>query len=187
MRRISEAEFTKKRNYVYVSTALMLVFALVLFFLPELFPSPKYDELLQKEITVAEFRRVHRYKSGNDYIIETTENESYNLTGDFDYGEVKNILLPETKATIKYSKNRFFFSGADYAEEVIVDGNTIVTYNNDNTIGPGRTPLVVLGIILIVVAATNLYSRLKHLNYLKAQQEKRDRRIEKKYGNNKGG
>lgn len=182
MRRISEGEFSKKRNYIYMSSALMLVFAFVLFFLPEIFPTAQYDELIQKQITVADFRRVHRYKSGNDYIIETTENETYTLTGDFDYGEVRSILLPETKATIKYSKNRFFFGGSDYAEEVVVDGRTVVTFDNDSGIGPGRTPLVILGVILVVFAVANLYARLKHIDYLRTQQEKRDRRIEKKYG-----
>ena len=185
MRRISESEFSKKKKYAYLCSALIVVLAFVLIFAPELFPSPEYNELMEKEITVSEFRKVHRYKGGNEYKIYTADDEIYTLTGEFDYDEVKTILTEGTKARIKYSQNRFLFFSSDYAEEVSVNDNVIVSFDNDNGAGAGRIPLVILGVILIGIAAVNLYLRLANIRHLREQQAKRDRRIEKKYGKRK--
>ena len=185
MRRISESEFSKKKKYAYLCSALIVLLAFVLIFALELFPSPEYNELEEKEITISEFRKVHRYKGGSEYKIYTTDDEIYTLAGNFDYDNAKSILLEGTKARIKYSQNVFFFISSNYAEEVAVNGNVIVSFDNDKGVGTGRIPLVILGVILIGIAAVNLYLRLENVRHLREQQEKRDRRIEKKYGKRK--
>ena len=87
-------------------------------------------------------------KSINGERIYTSDGESYNLTGDFERDSIRDILVQNTKATIKWSRNRFllFF---DYAEEVRVGDNIVVSYNNDNPIP--RSPYFLLSGIIVLI------------------------------------
>lgn len=147
-------------------------------FLPDLFPEPKYDELTEKSIVVSHLT-VSYGRGGNIYRIYTLNGEAYNLTGDFDRDNIRNVLVENTKATVKWSRNRFLFF-SDYAEEIVVDGKTVVSYNNDDPIP--RSPYFILAGCLTLIGVAFLSYCFWWIKHLKTKQENRDRRIEKKYG-----
>ena len=88
--------------------SLLLLLSVIICFLPDIFPEAKYDELNEKDIVVSKLT-VSYGRGGNIYRIYTSNGESYNLTGDFERDSIRDILLQNTKATIKWRRNRFLF------------------------------------------------------------------------------
>ena len=101
------------------------------------------------------------------------------MTGDFERDSIRDILVQNTKATIKWSRNRFllFF---DYAEEVRVGDNIVVSYNNDDPIP--QSPYFLLAGLLALIDIAFLLLRFWWIKHLQTLQDKRDKRIKKKYG-----
>lgn len=178
MKRISDEKIKKMKMGTILIFSLLLLLPVIICFLPDIFPEPKYDELNEKDIVVTKLT-VSYGRGGNIYRIYTSEGESYNLTGDFERDSIRDILLQNTKATIKWRRNRFllFF---DYAEEVRVGDNIVVSYNNDDPIP--RSPFIMLAGLLILIDIAFLLLRFWWIKHLQIKQEKRDKRIEKKYG-----
>ena len=71
----------------------------------------------------------------------------------------------------------FFF---DYAEEVRVEDNIVVSYNNDDPIP--RSPYFLLSGIIVLIDIAFLLLRFWWIKHLQTLQDKRDKRIKKKYG-----
>ena len=182
MKRISEKDFVKMNSLTWTVFSVLVILAVVSFFFLDLFPEPTYAELEEKNVVVADIIRVHIYRSGDVYRVCTVDGETYNLTGSFAYEDLKDILLPNTTATIKWARNRFVIF-PDYAEEVIVNGQVVVRYNNDEPIP--RSPYYFMAGLFAVFGALFLWGRLWWTKHLRTKQEKRDKRIQRKYGNNR--
>lgn len=181
MKRISMQEIKRKRVWTWCIFSLIVSFALFVSLLPVLFPQPEYNDLKSKEITVDQFLRYHRYRAGYAHLMYTSDGERYYVTGDFKFSELESVPSG-TKATMKWSENPFcWFS--DHAEEIIIDGKVVVSYNNDEPVLYGL--YVVLGASIALLAGLFLWFGLGWIQHLQIKQSKRDRRIEKKYGKKK--
>ncbi|MBQ4620577.1 MAG: hypothetical protein IJB25_11980 [Clostridia bacterium] len=144
-RKTKKGIFRKYGWYIIINT-LMILIGFFLAILPH-FPHVEYDALQTKEVTVTEFKRFFAVRGGTDYdYIRTTDGEKYNLSGDYDRGKLEELLKEGTTATIKWYKNKPFRTLL--AEEMYVDGDRVVTYDNDKQVD-GKSFLI-LGSCFIV-------------------------------------
>jgi len=178
MKRISDEKLKKMKIGTILVFSLIILLAVTICFFSDLFPEPKYDELNEKDIVVSHLT-VSYGRGGNIYRIYTLDGEIYNLTGNFEPENVRNTLVQNTNATIKWSRNRFFLF-FDYAEEVRVGDNIVVSYNNDDPIP--RSPYFLLSGIIVLIDIAFLLLRFWWIKHLQTLQDKRDKRIKKKYG-----
>lgn len=172
-------EIKRKRVWTWFIFSLIVAFALFVSLLPVLFPQPEYNDLKSKEVTVDQFLRYHVYRGGFVHRMYTADGESYYVTGDFDDNELKTVPSG-TKATIKWSRNPFLVF-SNHAEEIIINDRVVVSYNNDEPVPYGG--YVAVGVFVVLLDGMFLLIRLWWIKHLQTKQEKRDRRIEKKYGN----
>ncbi|MBQ3081992.1 MAG: hypothetical protein IJC49_06030 [Clostridia bacterium] len=185
MKRIDLKELKEKRTKAIAAFCVFMVLFLAVLILPLFSHAGEYENLYEKEIEVSNFRcefipKLSRYGSSSyRYFLTATDGYVYNLTGDFDYGEVVETLTKGTVATIKWYEGTLF-TNYDHAEVVTVNGKEIVSYDNDEVMSWWGYLIVILVGSVLGFAVLWLY--LEHLDNLKTMQEKRDRRIEKKYG-----
>ena len=106
MKRISDEKIKKMKMGTILIFSLLLLLSVIICFLPDIFPESKYDELNKKDIVVSKLT-VSYGRGENIYRIYTLDGESYILTGDFERDSIRDILVQNTKATIKWSRNRF--------------------------------------------------------------------------------
>ena len=178
MKHISPKILRKRRVIAWLVWSASVVMALLLVFSPELFPPPSYDELYEKTVTVSSCERTHQYRGGYSYRLYTEEDSTFTLTGTFDHDTVADMLQHGVTATVKGypSINPFF----DCAEEITVNGEAIVSYNNDDP--PDRIALVWLGLFFVLIGTGYTACSLWWAKHLQSLEEKRNKRIEKKYG-----
>lgn len=185
MKRIDLNAIKVKRIKAFVVFGLCMALFFVVLIVPLFSTEGEYENLLEKEIEVSDFRVEYRpkfskYSHGHYvYRLITTDGEVYSLSGDFDYDEVVETLTKGTKATIKWYKGAFLAS-RDFAEVVTVDGKEVVSYDNDDVIS--WWGYLIVSLVAVSVGLVTLLIYLSHLKHLKIKQEKRDKRIEKKYG-----
>lgn len=180
MHRKSDKKSRRKYMVFLVLSITSVLFGLLILLIP-LIPSPPYEAYSKKEIIISEFEEFHgdgRYLSSYDYIV-TEDGETYNITGDYNKKELSKILTEGTHVTIKCRTNRVF-PFLKYAEEMVVDGEKIVTYNNDE---PTDWAIPIVLCLLFVLLGGMFFMgswsiRKKQRNL----QAKRDARIIKKYG-----
>ena len=67
-----------------------------------------------------------------------------------------------------------------YVEEMIVNGNKIITYDNDQP--PDWTAIMIVCSILLFLGTGFLFAYRAAILHNRKQQKKRDERIVKKYG-----
>lgn len=178
MKRISPKALRKRRMIAWVVLSITVVIALLLVFSPELFPPPSYDELYEKTVTISSYERTPTYRGGYSYRLYTEEDSTFTLTGTFDHDTVADMLQHGVTATVKGYPN--FNPFLDCAEEVVVNGEVIVKYNNDDPVD--RVPLMMLGLLFILVGVGYAVGSLLWTKHRQTLEEKRDNRIEKKHG-----
>ena len=145
-----------------------------------LMPAKPLEEYKEKEIVISQFdfHSGVRGSASYHYII-TEDGEKYNITGEYNATELYDVLIKDTVAVIKYDTNKIL-PFKKYAEEIIIDGNKIVTYNNDDPTNWAMNIIFSLLAFLIGLAFLFFYRwRIKHNREMQA---KRDARIIKKYG-----
>ncbi len=179
MKRISPKALRKRRVIAWLVWSASVVMALLLVFSPELFPPPSYDELYEKTVTISSYERTPAYRGGYSYRLYTEEDGAFAIRGTFDHDTVADVLQHGVTATVKGypSINPFF----DCAEEITVNGEVIVSYNNDDP--PDRIALVWLGLFFVLIGTGYTACSLWWAKHLQSLEEKRDKRIRKKYGN----
>ena len=184
MRRKTTKELIK-RNLVSIALSGFLILAGVfLLFLSKL-PVATYEDCRQKTVTVDFIRYHYGYRSSGHWELRTKGGESYNLTGSFDRSEMKESLTHGVEAQIRYWENwRGNLFGHKYAEEVVVNGKRIVSYNNDED--QHLTALYLLSGACILFGAAGLFLFRWEVRRNRELQRKRDQRIEKKYGKKQG-
>ncbi len=174
-----------KRNLAGIALSGFLILAGVfLLFLSKL-PVASYEDCREKTVTVDSMRYHYGYISSGYWELRTEDGESYNLTGSFDRSEMKESLTHGVEAQIRYLENwRGNLFGHKYAEEVVVNGKRIVSYNNDED--QHLTALYLLSGACILFGAAGLFLFRWEVRRNRELQRKRDQRIEKKYGKKKG-
>ena len=146
---------------------------------PQAFPSADYDDLQTKEVTIAAFRYHRGDRSGsNYYYFRTTDGEKYNISGDYDSAELKAVMRTGRTITIKWYQNKPF--ATLLAEEIYVDGQQLVSYDNDEPFD-AKPPLIV-GSCFFAVGIGGFLLLGVFVRANQNKQNKRDERIRKKYG-----
>lgn len=179
MRRFSDKNARKKNAFWAILGIAFILMGILEFLLP-FKPSIPYEEYLEKDIVISKFDRSYgaRAITTYDYII-TGDGENYTLTGDYDQSELSKILIKGTDATIKYRVNSVL-PFLKYAEEIIVDGNKVATYDNDAPVN--WTFVIIMGVVSCAMGAFFLFMYHWSIAHNRKLQEKRDKRIIKKYG-----
>ena len=145
-----------------------------------LLPDTPYEAYVEKEVVISKFdHSIYVPKTASyDYIV-TEDGEKYNITGDYNRSELSEKLTTGTVATIKYAINKIL-PFKKYAEEIIVDGNKIVTYNNDAP--TDWSPLIIVSSCFFLIGVFLSFVVRWHVKGNRKRQAKRDARIIKKYG-----
>jgi len=178
MRRKSEKEVRKEyRVFLFWGIGAVL-FGLFILLYPVL-PKTPLEEYKEKEVVIRNFD-CYLIRGSSYYYIVTEENERYDVTGDFRYNELSERLVKGTVAVIKYDANDVL-PFKKYAEEITVDGNKIVTYNDDAP--TNWIPHIVFALLSWLVGAGCLFAYRRQIVQNRNMQAKRDARILKKYGN----
>ena len=179
MRRKTDKDILKENNGLIIGSMLLILLGIFIAILPHIEPSAKYDSLLTKEVTISLFEH-HiggAYRASHDYIL-TTEGEKYNLSGDYQREQLTELLTEGKTVTIKWYKNKPFWTLL--AEEIYVDGERVVTYNNDLPV-EWKLPLI-FGACLIALGVSGFLLVKLFLKWNRTKQQKRDDRIRRKYG-----
>ena len=121
-----DKEILKENGLLFVVPALVLLLGVLLIVLP--YKPIDYAALQSKDVTVHSI--VHRYPRGSaDYHdIRTTDGERYVVKGEYEREQLETLLRKGTRITIKWYRSDF---GGVCAEEVYVDEEKVVAYNDD--------------------------------------------------------
>lgn len=195
MRRVTAEELQRKRVAAWISFTVFMLLAVVVLFARWLFPPKPYEELLRKEIVVEKVEYQPTSSKTRALFLYTKDGERYILSGAFENriekdennvshyaGPVWEKLVPGAAAQIKYfESSRRRVDG--YAEEVTVDWQLIVTYDDDvpPTIGM-RIAMFCLALFLSAVAVISLKFSLYMIQDREKKEQMRNQRIAKKYG-----
>lgn len=179
MRRKSEKEMRKEFIIFLIFGIITILCGLFILLFPIIPPTP-YEAHIEKEVIISKFDHFHgvRFAASYDYII-TEDGKKYHITGDYIRSELSETLTKGTVAIIKYDTNDIL-PFIKYAEEIYVDGNKIVTYNNDAPIK--WIPHIIFGLLACLVGAASLFFYRWNIRRYRTLQSKRDARIAKKYG-----
>ena len=178
MHRKSDKDIIKSNTFMIVICTVLVLAGILLPLMPILIPKAEYDELITKEIVIESVDEVRSYKHWFPRIT-TVEGEQYNITGDYSDINVYKDLLCGKPLTIKYYENQIFFTLKKYAEVVIVDGVTVVHYDNDKD---DVWIMYLLSAGCLLLAAGGGYFVAWQVRNNRKKQATRDRKIAKKYG-----
>ncbi len=178
MRRKTDKDI-RKEYVIFLILGCLCILLAILFILSPLIPSRPYEDYVEKEVVIRKLDRPSSRYRGITYHIVTEDGDSYSVTGEFNSTELNNTLVKGTTATIRYAKNRML-PFILYAEEVVVDGELIVTYDNDQPIN-WTLPIIACALALLpggCLLAGYRWGIVRN----RRMQAKRDARITKKYG-----
>lgn len=179
MRRKSKKEIIKEHLLLNILSSLFILFGLVCAILPHIIPRVEYASLQAKEVTVTAFRHFRGGPRGISYdAIYTADGEKYNISGDYRREQLEELLTEEKDAVIKWYKSKPF--GTLLTEEMDVDGERVVTYNNDK---PADWKFSLLfGGCFVAVGLGGFLLLGSFVKENREKQKKRDEKIRKKYG-----
>ena len=178
MRRKSDKQLIKEFSIFLIFGVSLILFGVFILLYP-IIPTTPYEEYIQKEVVILKLDHFIGVKgSSYDYII-TKDSKEYKVTGEYNRSELNENLTEGTVAVIKYDANTIF-PFIRYAEEIIVDGNKIVTYNND---APVNWILhIIVSLFSCLIGTALLFAFRWHIMRNRKLQAQRDARIIKKYG-----
>lgn len=180
MRRKTDKDILKENNWLIIASALFIIFGIFVAILPHITPIVSYDSLQTKEVTIKVFKHFYGGARGASYdYIRTTDGEKYNISGDYQREQLKELLTEGRTVTIKWYKNNPFWTLL--AEEIYVDGERVVTYDNDLPVD-WKSPLL-FGSFCIVLGVGGFFLLRFFLKTNRTKQKKRDEKIMRKYGN----
>ena len=179
MRRKSDKQIKKEFISVLIF-GIVTIFAGLFVLTYPLIPATPLEEHKEKEIIISQFdyHSGGRYGASYHYII-TEDGERYNITGEYIATQLYDVLSKGTVAVIKYDTNKIL-TFKKYAEEMTVDGNKIVSYNNDDP--PNWTMHIIFGSLVLLIGLAFLFFYRWEIKRNREMQAKRDARIIKKYG-----
>ena len=178
MRRKSDKEIKREFSIFLILGVSLILFGVFILLYP-IIPTTPYEEYIQKEVVISKFDDFRGAKGTfYDYII-TKDGEEYRVTGEHNKSELYEILTEGTTAVIKYDTNALL-PFIRYAEEITVDGDKIVTYNNDAHVN--WIPHIIFGLFSCLIGSALLFTFRWHIIRNRKLQAQRDSRIIKKYG-----
>lgn len=137
-----------------------IILALVIFLLPFIYYQPEYAQLEEADITIERtYYSVGRGRPGS--FIMTSDDGIYKIGGDLSSREDFEIkLTPNTNVQIKYYRGIFVVIPMKFIEELTVNGETIVTFHNDQKITQ-----VVFGIAgsIVLIIGFLIYADSAHI------------------------
>jgi len=178
MRRKNDKEIRKEFSVFLVLGIVAILFGMFILLYP-IIPTTPYEEYREKEVVISEFDSSYSRHSSYDYII-TEDGELYRISGDYNRSDLVGILTKGTAAVIKCGSNGIL-PFIKYAEEMIVDGNKIVTYNNDAPTNWASN--IIFCVLFFLIGVVFIFAYRWQITRNRKLQAKRDARIIKKYGN----
>ena len=177
MRRKTDKDILKENWWLLAGSVIYIFLGIFVVILPYISRPADYAALQTKEIIVDAFRHHSgTYGGSYDYIL-TMDGEMYNVSGDYQRAQLTQLLTEGRSVTIKWYKNKPFWTLL--AEEIYVDGQRIVTYNNDEPVN--KTIPVIIGICAIAIGL-GIFGFLNFmLKHNRTKQKKRDDKIKRKY------
>lgn len=140
MRRKTDKEILKENCLLIILSTILVLLGIFIAMLPHIAPHVGYDSLQTKEVTITKFK--HHYggvhSASYDYI-RTTDSEKHNLSGDYQREQLQKLRTEGKTATIMWHKNKPFRTLL--AEEMYVDGERVITYDNDKPVD-WKPPLI---------------------------------------------
>ena len=180
MRRKTDKDIIKENHWLIIFSTLLILFGVFLTILPHILPNVGYGALQVKDVTITEFGHhcSSRYSTAYDYI-RTTDGEKYNLSGDYQREQLQELLTEGKTVTIKWYKNEPFWTLL--VEEMYVDGERVVTYDNNKPVDLKST--LICGSCFIVPGIGGFFLLRWFVKENRKKQKKRDEKIQRKYGN----
>lgn len=131
MRKKIKRNIQKENTVLFVAPVCVILLGILCVIAPHVIPAADYDSLQTKEVVIAAFEHHHAgwRTPAYDYIL-TTDGDRYHITGDYQREDLEELLTKGKTATIKWRKNKPFWTL--FAEEIYVDGQRVVTYNNES-------------------------------------------------------
>ena len=181
MKRKNTSDWRREWTAVVAVGIVLVLMGLFVIVYPCMEPPATYEALTEKEVTVSSVRHVSGGRGANFDRLTTTDNERYNLTGDYDPAAVYAALQSGQRVTVRYYESKLF--SKKYAEEILVNGELLVRYNNDEPQYEGLR--IALGGVTVLVGIGAFVLCAYFVRQDIFRQAKRDARIQKKYGKRK--
>ena len=176
MKTTVDKEILKENWWLIVGPVLFILLGIFCIILPD--RPIDYASLQTKEVIVETFK-YHYGAHGSDYHdIRTTDGERYVIKGDYRREQLEELLTKGAVITIKWYESDF---GGLCAEEVYIDGEKVVAYNDDLPVK--NNIRLILGVFVVVLALGCLcFVRriLVSLTEQKMKKEKLSRKYKKK-------
>ena len=182
MKRKTDLDIRKSYIWLFVLSSFFILMGTLLICLQWLDNTytRAYDVLKEKEIVVSDIYRVSNFRAGHHYLIISSDNEIYNITGNYDDSALNEQIKTGVSATVRYSENKLP-SFRKYAEEIYIDGDKVVeycTYEDDSLI-----IRVIFGSMAVLLGVGGFAFYGWEIKHNREINRKRDARIKKKYGN----
>ena len=179
MRRKTDKDIMKENHGLMILSTLLILFGVFCAILPYIAPHVGYDSLQTKEVTITKFKHHYGGVRGASYdYIRTTDGDKYNISGNYQRGQLKELLTEGRTVTIKWYKNEPFWTLL--AEEIYVDGERVVTYDNDKPVD-WKSPLI-FGSCFIALGTGGFFVLRLFVKTNREKQKKRNEKIHRKYG-----
>lgn len=180
MRRKTKKEI--KRSYIGI--LIFAIFAILLGFLTIIslfvYTTAEYDELVETNASVECVERV--WGRGVSYYLYTSDGEEYIISGTVEDSDFMEGFEKGAAVKIKWYENRIFnIRLTKVAEEITMSGDVVVSYRNCDAIE--KPVSAVIGIFCVVVGICGILLYRFFVNHEISLMLKRDKRIQKKYGN----
>lgn len=180
LQRKTDKDIIKENHWLIILSTLLILFGVICAILPYIAPHVDYDSLQTKEVTIIEFKHFYGGSKGASYdYIRTTDGQKLILSGEYQREQLKELLTEGISATVKWYKNEPFWTLL--VEEMYVDGERIVTYDNDKPVD-WKSPLI-FGFCSITLGIGGFFVLRLFVKTNRKKQKKRDERIRRKYGN----
>ena len=162
-----DKEIFKDNWWLFVGPIFFLLLGILLVVLPN--RPIDYASLQTKEVTVETFN-YHYQRHGSSYHdIHTTDGERYVITGDYSRNQLEELLTEGTIISIKWYKSD---SGGLCSEEIYVDGERVVIFNDDLINNDIQLILSVFAIALGIGSLCLVNRMLKSLSEQKTNKAK---------------
>lgn len=157
-----------------------IVVGLLLILIPFIYYTPDYDELSTKDIVVQDVDYVSS-RGGRSYYLTTIDGERLEIRGELSYSELKEVLTPNTRVTIKYYHGLHGLRMTDYIRELAYNGNPLVAYSGDCHLNH-VIAFFVIGLIVVLIGFLLYILEAHMIKKSSIKKAARKERLKKKYG-----
>ena len=175
MKRISKREFCRENGIPVIIGLFSFAMGLFLLIDPFYIHTLPYEELTEATIVVREVE-VTRGRHSHFSVVDT-EGKKYNIDGEYDWGLAEALRTGQT-IVIRYQPAYYRLENG--IQELRLNGETLVTYRNDDTIN--RIGLPVLGGLMVLFASVIFAMVVLEMRREARRRKKRNIKLHRKYG-----